>query len=81
MLSRQLEDSPGAKNRITTITNDTGKVKELKNKKGQVAVVNTDICIGSGVCAYKCSTESLVLKRCEVITHPPKDGREFRGRD
>jgi len=74
----QLEDSPEAKNRITRITDDAGKVKELKNKKGQVAAVNTDICIGCGVCAYKCSTESLMLERCEVITQPPKDNREFR---
>jgi ferredoxin len=73
----QLEDSPEAKNRVTRITDETGKVKELKNKTGKVAAINTEICIGCGVCAYKCSTESLVLERCEVTTHPPKDRREF----
>jgi len=73
----QLEDSPEVKNRITKITDDTGKVKELKNKAGKLAVINTEICIGCGVCAYKCSTESLVLERREVITYPPNDGREF----
>jgi formate hydrogenlyase subunit 6/NADH:ubiquinone oxidoreductase subunit I len=73
----QLEDSPEAKNRVTKVTDEAGKVKELKNKTGKVAEVDTEICIGCGVCAYKCSTESLVLERCEVITHPPKDGREF----
>jgi ferredoxin len=39
--------------------------------------VNTDYCIGCGVCAYKCPSKSLVLERREVIHHPPKDGREF----
>ena len=73
----QLEDSPEANNRVTRITDETGKVKELKNKTGKVAAIYTEICIGCGVCAYKCSTESLVLERREVITHPPKDGREF----
>ena len=72
-----LEDSPEAKNRVTTITDDNGKVKELKNKTGKVAVINTEICIGCGVCAYKCSTKSLMLERCQVITHPPKDVREY----
>jgi len=73
----QLEDSPEAKNRVTRITDETGKVKELKNKTGKVAAIDTEICIGCGVCAYKCSTESLVLERREVITHPPEDRREF----
>jgi len=73
----QLEDSPEVTNRVTKITDETGKVKELKNKAGKLAVINTEICIGCGVCAYKCSTESLMLELREVITHPPKDGREF----
>ncbi|MFC1990248.1 hypothetical protein ACFLVW_06845, partial [Chloroflexota bacterium] len=34
-------------------------------------------CIGCGVCAYKCSTQSLVLERREAIKNPPKDGREY----
>jgi formate hydrogenlyase subunit 6/NADH:ubiquinone oxidoreductase subunit I len=73
----QLEDSPEAENRVTRITDETGKVKELKNKSGKVATIDTEICIGCGVCAYKCSTESLVLERYEVVTHPPKDRHEF----
>jgi NAD-dependent dihydropyrimidine dehydrogenase PreA subunit len=73
----QLEDSPEAKDRVTRITDDTGKVKELKNRTGKVAAIHTEICIGCGVCAYKCSTESLVLERREVISHPPKNGRQF----
>jgi formate hydrogenlyase subunit 6/NADH:ubiquinone oxidoreductase subunit I len=73
----QLEDSPEVKNRVTRITDDNGKVKELKNKGGKVAVINTEICIGCGVCAYKCSSKSLLLEHSKVITHPPKDGREW----
>ena len=73
----QLENSPEAKNRVTKITDDLGKVKELENKAGKVAIINTDICIGCGVCAYKCSTKSLVLERREVITQPPKDEFEY----
>ncbi|MFC1965881.1 hypothetical protein ACFLWI_02900 [Chloroflexota bacterium] len=38
---------------------------------------NPDICIGCGVCAYKCSSQSLMLERREVIKGPPKDGREY----
>ena len=73
-----LEDSPEAKNRITVVAAKNKKDKvELKNKRGKVSVVNPDICIGCGVCAYKCPTESLVLERREVVEHPPKNGREY----
>jgi MinD superfamily P-loop ATPase len=41
-----------------------------------VSVLNPDLCIGCGVCAYKCPTQSLVLERREVIEHPPKNARE-----
>ncbi|MFC1861141.1 4Fe-4S binding protein [Chloroflexota bacterium] len=74
----RLEDSPQAKNRVSKIIDKAGKVKELKNKTGEIAVINTESCIGCGVCAYKCSTKSLVLDRCEVITYPPKDSREYQ---
>ena len=72
------QDSPEAKNRITTVTaeNQRGK-KDLKNKTGKVSVVNPDLCIGCGVCAYKCPTKSLVLERREIIEVPPKDAREY----
>jgi len=73
-----LEDSPEAKGRVTIVAaeNKTGK-KELKNKSGKVSVLNPDLCIGCGVCAYKCSSESLVLERREVIEDPPLNGREY----
>ena len=78
MEALHLEDFLEAKDRITVVAaeNKDGK-KELKNKVGKVSVANTDICIGCGVCAYKCPTGSLVLQRCEVIEDPPKDGRDF----
>jgi len=78
MLAVRLEDFPEAKNRITIVAakNKSGEV-ELKNKTGKVSVVNPDLCIGCGVCAYKCPTESLVLERREVVEHPPKNAREY----
>jgi ferredoxin len=47
------------------------------NKKGKVAVLESDHCIGCGVCAYKCPTESIVLVKREVITEPPADTRDY----
>ena len=73
----RLEDFPTARNRISEVANkNKSGVVELKNKTGKVSVLNPDLCIGCGVCAYKCSTQSLVLERREVIQHPPKDARE-----
>lgn len=76
----QLEDFPRAKNRISKVAarNKSGEV-ELKNKTGKVSVVNPDLCVGCGVCAYKCSTQSLVLERREAIQDPPKDVRQYMG--
>jgi formate hydrogenlyase subunit 6/NADH:ubiquinone oxidoreductase subunit I len=73
-----LEDCPEAKDRVTVVAaeNKSGQ-KELKNKRGRVSLVNTDLCIGCGVCAYKCPSKSLVLERQEVIHHPAKDAREY----
>ena len=70
----RLEDSPEAKNRISIVVVEgkEGK-KELKNKQGKVAVVNPDLCVGCGVCAYKCSTQSLVLEHRDVIEDPPEN--------
>ena len=78
MEAMRLEDYPGAKDRITVVAAENKKSEtELKNKTGKVSVVNPDLCIGCGVCAYKCSTQSLILKRREVVEHPPKDAREY----
>jgi len=74
----QLEDCPEAKNRITRVTGKNGSDEvELKNKTGKLAVVNPDLCIGCGVCAYKCSSQSLVLERREVTETPPVNVREY----
>ena len=62
MEALDLEDDPEAKDRITVVGN-----KELKNKKGKVSVANVDVCIGCGVCAYKCPTKSLILKRRPTV--------------
>jgi ferredoxin len=51
--------------------------KELKNKTGKVSAANPDLCIGCGVCAYKCQTKSLALERREVIQYPPQNGRDY----
>lgn len=78
MGTMRLEDFPEAKNRITIVAakNQSGQVA-LKNKTGKVSVVNPDVCIGCGVCAYKCPTESLVLECRAVVEHPPKNAREY----
>jgi NAD-dependent dihydropyrimidine dehydrogenase PreA subunit len=66
-----LKDNPEAKDRVTKITTKDGNVKELKNKTGEVVVINRNICIGCGVCAYKCQSNSLLLERREIIEAPP----------
>jgi len=73
----KLEDYPGAKDRVTKVTTEDGKVKELKNKSGKVAVVDLEHCIGCGICVYKCSTKSLTLEHRETTIDPPKDTREY----
>ena len=78
MEALHLEDYPEAKGRTMTVRDkEKGVTKELKNKNGRVSILNPDLCIGCGVCAYKCPTNSLVLERRETIEHPPKDVREY----
>ena len=78
MVAMRLEDLPEVKGRITTVpAKDKEGGVELKNKRGKVSVVNPDLCIGCGVCAYKCPPESLMLERSETIQDTPKDGREY----
>jgi len=80
MGAMRLENFPDAKNRVTKLAakNNSGEV-ELKNKTAKVAVSNPDLCIGCGVCAYKCPAKSLVLERREVIEDPPESPREYIG--
>ena len=78
MNALHLKDFPEAKGRITVVASeaDSGQ-KEMKNKTGKVSALNTDLCIGCGVCAYKCPTKSLVLEHREVIEAPPLNAREY----
>ena len=73
----QLKDEPAVKGRKTVVTADDGKEKSLTNKTGKVVTANADLCIGCGVCAYKCPSKSLTLVRNEVEHHPPQTGRDW----
>ena len=54
------------------------KVSErATNKYRKAMAVDTDICVGCGVCVHKCLTKSIVLERREEITRPPKNVKEF----
>lgn len=75
MNARKLVDAPEAKNRTTIVVTEKGEV-ELKNKTGKISVLQPELCIGCGVCAYKCPSKSLVLERRTVIYHPPLNQRE-----
>jgi len=50
---------------------------KANNKLGKIAVYSPDLCIGCGVCAYKCPTGSITLKRREEVTEPPVDTRDY----
>ena len=67
------------KGRKTTVTakGEDGRQRELTNKTGEVAELNPERCIGCGVCAYKCQSQSLTLKRNQVEHHPPQTGRDW----
>lgn len=72
-----LQDMPEAKGRVTNVKDDGQRNKELKNARGMVSTLNADLCIGCGVCAYKCPSKSLVLVHREVTEHPPQTAREW----
>ncbi len=76
MYALKVEDAPETKDRITVVEREEGK-KELTNKKGRLASVNLEDCIGCGVCVVKCPSDSLVLERKEVLDHPPKNPIEL----
>jgi formate hydrogenlyase subunit 6/NADH:ubiquinone oxidoreductase subunit I len=50
---------------------------QATNKFHKVVKVDTDLCIGCGVCVHKCPTDSIVLEHREETTRPPKDVYEF----
>ena len=50
------------------------------NKKGKTAKLDAESCIGCGVCAYKCPSDSLTLVRRAEVTTPPQNPREYNRR-
>jgi ferredoxin len=77
MEALHLKDTPPVKGRKTTITTKDGRLRELTNKAGKVAELNPERCIGCGVCAYKCQSQSLALARNQAEHHPPQTGRDW----
>jgi NAD-dependent dihydropyrimidine dehydrogenase PreA subunit len=66
-----LRDLPSAQGRQTVTKDRDGKEKKLVNKSGKVAVIDHNMCVGCGICAYKCPTKSLVLRRKQEEHAPP----------
>jgi NAD-dependent dihydropyrimidine dehydrogenase PreA subunit len=77
MEALNLLDAPSVKGRKTAVTGKDVNQRELTNKNGKVAELNPKRCIGCGVCAYKCPSQSLTLKRNHVEHHPPQTVRDF----
>jgi formate hydrogenlyase subunit 6/NADH:ubiquinone oxidoreductase subunit I len=49
------------------------------NKFRKVVEVDTELCIGCGVCAHKCKPKAIMLKKKEEedLTQPPKTRRDL----
>lgn len=77
MEALHLLDAPSVKGRDTTVKGKDGRQRELANKTGKVAELNPESCIGCGVCAYKCPSQSLTLARNQGEHHPPQTGRDW----
>jgi len=77
MEALKLEDMPSAKVRKSIVKDKDKGERTLTNKTGKVSSANTDLCIGCGVCAYKCQSKSLSLIRNEAEHHPPQTGRDW----
>jgi len=77
MEALKLTESPESKGRKTAVRDKDGRVREFINKTGKVSEVNTNLCIGCGVCAYKCQSGSLSLLRNDVEHHPPRTMRDW----
>ena len=48
------------------------------NKSGKVAASIPDLCIGCGICAYKCPSGSLTLKSRTRAIEPPIDVNDLK---
>lgn len=77
MEALHLTDAPQAKGRKITVTTKDGRQRELTNKTGKVTELNPERCIGCGICAYKCQSQSLTLQRNPLEHHPPQTGRDW----
>jgi len=73
----KLKESPQARGRKTTLPDRDGRARELINKTGKVSELNVDLCIGCGVCAYKCPSGSLTLVRKAEEHLPPRTMRDW----
>jgi NAD-dependent dihydropyrimidine dehydrogenase PreA subunit len=73
-----LEDIPDHKHSINGLRpyNNNERTKSQKNNR-KAAVLKPDLCIGCGVCAYKCPSNSLFLKVRENIHVPPETATEL----
>lgn len=77
MEALNLIHEPSIKGRKTIVTSKDCWHRELTNKTGKVADLKPEWCIGCGVCAYKCPSQSLILVRNQADHHPPQNGRDF----
>ena len=50
---------------------------DAENKHGTAAVVDPELCIGCGVCAHKCPTQSIRLARRSEDEYFPVTEREM----
>ncbi len=47
------------------------------NKFRKAVVIQEELCIGCGVCVHKCKAKSIILKRKETVTQPPRTVRDM----
>jgi Pyruvate/2-oxoacid:ferredoxin oxidoreductase delta subunit len=67
----KLIDMASVKGRKTVVKDKDGKERSLVNKTGKVSKVDISACVGCGVCAYKCPSKALTMKRNEIEHAPP----------
>jgi formate hydrogenlyase subunit 6/NADH:ubiquinone oxidoreductase subunit I len=54
---------------------------KAQNKFRKAAQVDTQLCIGCGVCAYKCKAKAMTLERADQTTRPPKTSMDRLSRN